>query len=99
MGSHKKSNGSSKKIQGEKGRGGEKKASRGKTSSQKRSKNQKMGDLPSKRATRAAPFANTRQDVFGDFTVNRRGERKRWASLATCLVTKAIAICSLISPN
>ena len=60
----------------------------------KRSKNQKMGELPSERVTIAAPFANTGLDVFGDFTVKHagRGERKRWALLATCLVTRAVAI-------
>ena len=60
----------------------------------KKAKNQKMDDLPSERVTIAAPFANTGLDVFGDFTVKHagRGEKKRWALLATCLVTRAIAI-------
>ena len=60
----------------------------------KKAKNEKMDDLPEERVTIAAPFANTGLDVFGDFTVKHagRGEKKRWALLATCLVTRAIAI-------
>ena len=58
------------------------------------SKPQKMGELPTERVTIAAPFANTGLDVFGDFTVKHagRGEKKRWALLATCFVTRAVAI-------
>ena len=59
---------------------------------------QKMGDLPSERVTIAAPFATTGLDVFGHFFVTHtgRGEKKVWVLIATCLVTRAVALYPLV---
>ena len=57
-----------------------------------------MGDLPSERVTIAAPFATTGLDVFGHFFVTHtgRGEKKVWVLIATCLVTRAVALYPLV---
>ena len=59
---------------------------------------QKMADLPEDRLAMAPPFTNVGLDVFGPWQITARRTRggvahnKRWATLFTCLSTRAVHI-------
>ena len=54
---------------------------------------QKMADLPKDRLTPALPFTYVSVDYFGPFTTKQgRKENKRYGTLFTCLVSRAVHI-------
>lgn len=54
---------------------------------------QLMGDLPSERLKKAAPFTHTGADALCLFYVkDRRSEVKRWGLMLTCLCSRAVHI-------
>ena len=54
---------------------------------------QKMSDLPKDRLEPAPPFTSCGVDFFGPFYIReKRSDKKRWACLFTCMVTRAIHI-------
>ena len=58
-----------------------------------KSAGQKMADLPPERLEPAPPFTYSGVDFFGPFYIKEgRSEKKRWGSLFTCLVTRAVHI-------
>lgn len=59
---------------------------------------QKLSDLPEDRVAFSPPFTNVGLDVFGPWTITSRRTRgglahcKRWATIFTCMTTRAIHI-------